>query len=77
MSVGLTVGAPATQKPVPMVAPWALGQTCQLSLPGSEGKSSPATTWAGATTQQPTPWMSYLTPTLGFGSLACRTEIAE
>lgn len=65
MPAGLAVGAPATQKPVPLVAPWALEQTCQMSLPCSEGKSSPATTWAGPTTPQPTPWMRYLTPISG------------
>lgn len=42
VSAGLTVGAhsPCTQKPVPLVAPWALEQTCQMSLPSSEGKFS-------------------------------------
>lgn len=42
VSAGLTVGTHATQKPEPLVASWAVEQTCQMSLPSSERKSAPA-----------------------------------
>lgn len=58
VSAGLAVGAPARQKPVPLVGSWALEQTCQLQ----RGKEFSHHHRGGSTTQQPTPWIRYLTP---------------